>query len=574
VSIAVKAYSNGDHVAVAWCPEDGAAIPDCRGFAVQRSRGGEEAFLHSFVGFNDTDPFPADEPWRWPLQRYMWADYGVKPGDRVKYQVIPVTGPAASLQLAPDGASGWTDELEITSDFTPHVSAYFNKGVVAAQWVSRALDAEAPGASRTSALKDAIAKVGDPLRDALAALLKPAVLGTIADAAGGSLYAALYELNDRELLDGIEKLGDRANVILANGAFDPKGDPDENVEARAELKQTPVHVFDRMVSSGHFAHNKFAVVCDAAGDAQKVLSGSTNWTFTGLCSQANNGLVISDHDVADRFLTQWHRLQQAGNGFPADLIAENSKLQQFTVDGMTVTPWFAPTKGEPDLDYARKLIADAKDAIFFLFFNPGVYQEDPEKETLLQNVLERRSSDIYIRGVVNQEIKGLTDDAPAATPPVTLVNETAKTPLDPDVLVPANVKERFARWEDEVRGASPVMVHSKVVVLDPWGDHPVLMTGSHNLGLKASSKNDDNLVVLEGAAASAVATAYAVNIMGIYQAYHWNSYVAEHAKDANVWHGLQDTASWQDGHLADKPLAELRLWAGLPAPVAVGAPAS
>src|SRR4029079_8301628 len=120
-----------------------------------------------------------------------------------------------------------TDELEVTSDFSPHVSAYFNKGVVAAQWVSRALDTEAPGEKRQAALKDAIQKVDDPLREALGALLKPAVLKTIADAGGGSLYAALYELNDRELLDALEKLGDRANVVLANGAFDD-AKPDEN----------------------------------------------------------------------------------------------------------------------------------------------------------------------------------------------------------------------------------------------------------------------------------------------------------------------------------------------------------
>ena len=189
----------------------------------------------------------------------MWADYGVRPGDRVKYQVIPVVGPAASLQLMSDGASEWTDELVISSDFSPHVSAYFNKGVVAAQWVSRALDAESPGGDRQPALKAAIAKVGDPLRDALGALLKPAVVKTIADGGDGSLYAALYELNDRELMDALEHLGDKANVILANGAFDPQKEPDENKAARDELEKTAVHVSDRMVSSGHFAHNKFAV---------------------------------------------------------------------------------------------------------------------------------------------------------------------------------------------------------------------------------------------------------------------------------------------------------------------------
>lgn len=565
MAIIVKAYQNGDHVAVAWLPKDEAAIPECRGFALKRSRGGEEAYLHSFVGFNDTDPFPTDEPWKWPLQRYLWSDYGVQADDTVKYQVIPVVGPGSSLQLMNDLASDWTDEITITSDFAPHVSAYFNKGVVAAQWVSRELDKEAPGESRRRALTEAIAKVGDPLRDALGAQLKPAVVKAIADAGDGSLYAAMYELSDPELLKSLEQLGARANIILANGAFSATR-PDENKTSRDELRSSAVNVFDRMVSQGHFAHNKFAVSCDGAGQAQTVLTGSTNWTSSGLCTQANNGLVIDDHPVADRFLTQWKRLQQAGNAFPDSLVTENSALEQFTVDGITITPWFAPTSDGQDLDYARKLIAQAKQAIFFLFFNPGIYQEDPEHETLLQDILERRNTDLYIRGVVNQQIKGLTE-APAGTPPVTLVNEADQTPLSSDVLVPANIKEKFAGWEDEALGASPVMVHSKVVVLDPWGDHPVLMTGSHNLGFKASSKNDDNLVVLEGRAASALATAYAVSIIAIFQAYRWNTYVAQHEQDPGAWHGLEDTATWQDGHLKGQSLAELRFWTQVAAPV-------
>jgi hypothetical protein len=32
-----------------------------------------------------------------------------------------------------------------------------------------------------------------------------------------------------------------------------------------------------------------------------------------------------------------------------------------------------------------------------------------------------------------------------------------------------------------------VMIHCKVVVIDPFGKHPVLMTGSHNMGPKASA---------------------------------------------------------------------------------------
>jgi phosphatidylserine/phosphatidylglycerophosphate/cardiolipin synthase-like enzyme len=221
--------------------------------------------------------------------------------------------------------------------------------------------------------------------------------------------------------------------------------------------------------------------------------------MSGLCTQANNGLVIDDPQVAGRFLTEWGALKAAGNGFPHDLVTANSAQQQFTVDDITVTPWFVPTSDEQDMHYARELIAGAKDAVFFLFFNPGTFQTEDERKTLLQNVLERRHDGLHMRGVVNQEIDHLTEN------PVTLVGPDGETPLSSNVLVPANIRKRFGAWEDEARGASQVMVHSKVIVLDPFGEHPVVMTGSHNLGVKASKRNDDNLVVLEGPAASPLA---------------------------------------------------------------------
>jgi phosphatidylserine/phosphatidylglycerophosphate/cardiolipin synthase-like enzyme len=564
IVIQLAVYNNGDHAALAWLPAD-PQIAGCRGFAIQRSRGGEVQYLHGSVGFKEDEALPSDAPWKWPIQRYLWWDYGVAPGDVVKYRVIPVTGTAAELKERDELASEWSHELTITTQLTPHIAAYFNKGVVAAQWVSRALKQEDPEKTPKEGLLEIIKRVGDPLRDALGGLLKPELLAFLNES-DASLYAALYELNDPELIAALKGLGAKANVILANGAFSPK-EPDENKQVREDLNaNSDVHLFDRLVSSGHFAHNKFAVVCNAAGEAQKVLTGSTNWTVSGLCSQANNGLVISDHDVADRFLKQWHALQQAGNGFPKELVEANSQQEQFDVDGIKVTPWFAPTRAQQDLGYARKLIAEAKQAAFFLFFNPGTYKEEPNQETLLQDVLERRGDGLYIRGVVNQEIAKVTEGADPPKHPVTLVGAAGETPLEKAVLVPANIAKKVGSFEPELRGASPVMVHSKVVVLDPFGEHPVLMTGSHNLGVKASSKNDDNLVILEGAAAAPLAIAYAVNIVAIFQEYRWNHYASQHPTDG--WHGLEDDDTWQSGHLQGENLAELRFWTRAPAPPA------
>src|SRR5271166_1746589 len=152
-------------------------------------------------------------------------------------------------------------------------------------------------------------------------------------------------------------------------------------------------------------------------------------------------------------------------------------------------------------------------------------------------------------------------DPTVPTPaPVALYSGGIEPPqrLGHDVLVPANIKAAFGDWEQELLRAGIVNIHSKVIVLDPFGENPVVMTGSHNLGFKASSKNDDNLIIIEGN--GPLAAAYAINIVAIFQTYRWNSYVEAHRKDPSVWHGLVDNDAWQASYLSGAHLAELKFW--------------
>src|SRR5216683_5524643 len=136
MSINLKVYDNGDHACLVWLPSDGNPIPNCRGFAIRRLAQGQESYLHGFVGFSDTDRLDPKNPWKFPVQRFMWWDYSVKPGDSVQYSVVPVVGPNKdALTLDKPNASPLTPVLNITGQLTPHISAFFNKGIVAAQWV-------------------------------------------------------------------------------------------------------------------------------------------------------------------------------------------------------------------------------------------------------------------------------------------------------------------------------------------------------------------------------------------------------------------------------------------------------
>jgi phosphatidylserine/phosphatidylglycerophosphate/cardiolipin synthase-like enzyme len=103
------------------------------------------------------------------------------------------------------------------------------------------------------------------------------------------------------------------------------------------------------------------------------------------------------------------------------------------------------------------------------------------------------------------------------------------------------------------------MVHSKTIVIDAFGPKPVVMTGSHNMGPKASRSNDDNLIIIERD--PLLAQAYAVYIKGIFDQYWWRFRTKQSGKAQ--WNGLVDDDTWQDSYFQGLKLAELKFWLGL-----------
>jgi hypothetical protein len=256
MSIDVKVYNNGDHTCLIWLPADGRPIADCRGFTIRRVvQGSPDVYLHGFTGFSDDDKLDPDKPWKHPVQRFMWWDYGVKPGQVVQYSVVPVTGDKSNLQLATASASPLTAPITITGQMSQNISAYFNKGIVAAQWVSRVLESLGSPPPKMAELIAATEPPKNALRNALSGLLRLQILDMLADVkkSNGEVYAALYELNDPELKTALKALGKKCHLILANGAFSKKNDNDENKAVRAELRSI-VDLHDRLVPEGHFAH--------------------------------------------------------------------------------------------------------------------------------------------------------------------------------------------------------------------------------------------------------------------------------------------------------------------------------
>ena len=554
--ITIHVFAGMDDTVIVWKPSG--PIPGCRGFAIARrtinsdGKPAQPEFIETWVGFTGQVPTSADEhrsSQLWPVQRLIWTDYKPHFGDSVQYRVIPMLGTADHLTPDESQASDWSNVVTLGNTHGEPFRAYFNRGIVSAQWLSHRMGND-PTAKKLGTI---IGTVGDKTRNFLAGDLRMTLLSLLSNAlaTGLDIYAALFELDDPDLIAALKPFGKRAHIILANGAKVP----DANADGRTEIHDAGLDVCNRLFPSGHLGHNKFVVFAKPgttgidSAEPLTTWTGSTNWTKTGLCTQANNGILIDSPELARIYYAQWLALRQdcASSPMQQDVpfVQTNTLFKSTQIGPHRVTALFTPTKKRADLVEARQHIRNAKQGVLFLMFNPGT------EGSLLNEIEALRNKGLFLHGVVNQRPSSKN------APPLTLFDRSTPLKLPAEALVPKAVTEALSFWEKEMSQYNIVKVHSKVIVVDPFGQKPVVMTGSHNLGPKASADNDDNLLIIENA--PRLAETYAVNILSIYDHYKWRN------NEIKGFTGLQDDDQWLSDHLNGPQMKEVDFWFGEPA---------
>ncbi|HEY4594668.1 MAG TPA: phospholipase D-like domain-containing protein [Thermoanaerobaculia bacterium] len=578
MSTKLKVYADEDDTLLFWSiPQP---IPGCRGFAIaRRKRNAQgkktEDFLLNRTGFENekvaVQPEKEDQAavvkpsTEWPFQRFSWTDHDANTGDTVSYRVIPMVRNAAGvLEQVENQASDWSPERTLGASSGSRFKPFFNRGFVMSQFIARYLKEKGLTLKQ---FKETISDQDDKtIRRFLSGDLRLEILRQlqIARDEGTEIFAALFELSDDELVDALVALGDKAHIVLANGSITAaKGEGsanarkrDENKEARAKLiaAGTDVVEIDRFLSPGALGHNKFLVRLGQDGKPATAWTGSTNWASTGLCTQVNNGLLIEDPDVAQVYFDQWHRLRDAKSIFPDDLIDQNSQpkpVGEDTPGTVRSVVWFTRASGGVDLDALTAEVQKAREGILFLMFMPGA-------AGLFSTVAARSAEpNLYVRGVVSELPNGRGDESAVD---VNLIDGASHTPLHLDIIQPEGVQHPFANFAEEVTRkqflsqVGHAIIHSKVVVIDPFSADPVVITGSHNFSTSASNKNDENFIIVKGD--PELAEAYAVNILGAYAHYRWRAFLGKTQKPFN---GLRDDDKWQAPKLAAER-RELRFW--------------
>jgi hypothetical protein len=407
------ALGNNDVAFIAWSYDS--PIADCLGFAVYRQSSSQPAPtpLPAWVGFEgdsnaDWQPRTTEE---WPVQKFSWRDLTASAGATYVYTIVPMVGEPGNLEPAADPSLKLTtNPITLTPERSDHVRAYFNRGILSTQHLVHELPQGPDGGPSSAILLDHIKTVGDSLRASLAGQSIEALSSLLVKAVheGGRCQGAIYELNDPQLIALLDTPA-RVSLVLSNAGGGDNADG-TNTDARARLHADGVDVHDRMLGSGHIGHDKFLVYIGPDGKPQTVLTGSTNWTYTGLCAQSNNAVQIDDEALATTYIDFWDSLKSESFPSPAratqsnTLRSRNDAPRQFTIDGAETTLWFSPNThlhSKPDHDAPEpddmkqvfELIAGAKHGILFLLFQPG-------SPSVLDEILKAQQAnhDLVVRG--------------------------------------------------------------------------------------------------------------------------------------------------------------------------------
>jgi phosphatidylserine/phosphatidylglycerophosphate/cardiolipin synthase-like enzyme len=593
------AFSNNDIALVAWTFDR--HLDSCLGFAIiQIDAAGNETALPALASFAGQPEDPHRTTEQAPVQKFWWKDLFAKRGGTYTYRIVPMGGTPGALKPL-DGVEALTSNSVTLTEDRPPFKAYFNRGIVATQALSKALN-DKPS---VAAMTPHIVNPTDPIRIRLMGQLFEGVTSLLdrADKDGGTINAALYELNDpnglEKRLQAADHKGDPKSrtVILGNEqAVDSnkKTIEDADSENRANLKAAGVNVIDRILGKGSIPHNKFMVL-NQNGAPVAVLSGSTNWTSTGLCTQTNNALVVEAPAVAQRYIEFWNALKADVDAADGD----QKKLQSPTLrsrdhknndvsigtpialaDGVTVEVMCSPNtnhvlasppKETPnDMQRVFDLIEGAKQAVLFLAFDPGNNSIlDAAGRALAKN------PDLFVRGALTSPQRASNfaqalHDGNGPDAGVTVVGEPgkpkkqgAKQPaLQPDFrAVPAGAitkDDAFGAWETELAKFGFAIIHNKIVVIDPFSENCTVVTGSHNLGYRASHNNDENMLIVRGH--RKLAEAYACHVLDIYDHYAWRFLLKQHPDIFGK--PLEPDDKWQERYILgpDEKSPELRFW--------------
>ncbi|MFA5121760.1 phospholipase D-like domain-containing protein [Zavarzinia sp.] len=502
------------------------------GFALKRSDASENQsyWLKGLKVFEEVvpQPRPGDNysTLEHPIQSFLWGDYTAKPGHRYGFVVRPVYGTPRNLRYGED----ITVEVETEREDDGTHAVFFNRGAIASQAFADKFGNKAPENQddpkdpevvwlSRGLLEAALAFIDDTrpdekLRVAAYEFTYPPILNALATArkTRGVDVVVVYEAGQ----ETVKKARVDTEATTANRkAIAAAGLPKAMLKPRTQRHDIP--------------HNKFMVRLSPDRARTAVWTGSTNFTASGFLGQANVGHIVRDPTIAKTYLAYWEKLA-------ADTEWNDLRDWNRTVDpdpaaalpANSVTPVFSPRRTDSMLDWYAGRIREAGQTVMFTApFGidaalAGAFSED--RPFLRYIILEKPP------GKTERAIVARDRDVQIAYG-AALGRKTVKTRIPGWQLDKWFLDEGHYRYEGHV-----FYVHTKILLVDPAGDDPLVFSGSANFSHNSLVNNDENMLLIRGD--TRVADIYMTEYDRIFRHFYFRNMANELAEK-----GKTDTAA-------------------------------
>lgn len=493
--------------------KNGQPPDDFVGFGIQYREPGSSFFLTARNRLNfDGAPNPnGDKSFpslAAPIQKFRWIVFPFNadlPGE-FDFKVTPIFMDADGMlgQGEPQIAS-----LALSTETIPgKLNVTFTRGYVASQaFVDRYAStgdiatllpkkaADGPGFVPTHPLADeALAWMGFEARREILAILDAAIADPTA-----TVSVVAYDLSERLVIEKFEALGARLRIIIDDSGEHEKA---HSGEAQAEARLVASGAQVKRQHMGRLQHNKTIVV---NGAVKRGVYGSTNYTWRGFYVQSNNAIIVTGADAIKPLLQAFEDYWRQ-TGYKD---SQSPNWHDLNVTGIDAKVTFSPhNETEATLqDIAEDVDSAESSVLFSLAFlsqTPGAASEA---------VLRAVDGPLFTYGISDKRT-GVELHKPDGNPaPVYFSRLTGKLPPP---------------FKVEVSAGGGTNMRHKFIVLDFDKPSARVWCGSYNFSYSADCTNGENLLLIKN---RKIATAYMVEALRIFDAYHFRCAMQDAKRD-------------------------------------------
>jgi len=230
-------------------------------------------------------------------------------------------------------------------------------------------------------------------------------------------------------------------------------------------------------------------------------------TLSGICGQANVGHAFFRDDIAKAYLEYWNRLKYDPKSGPTkdgnDAQCPTELIQKPGSPLYSYQPFFSPRRTKSLLDRFKdkdtltgEVLADSCLGDLLMNARPGapVFISLPFGigDEIYKYIKPQRDGNKYL--LLNTKWQGASQGQK---------DNYFDIIKDPRAYVAVGDIEKYddplGRWHEEINSglSSHVLyIHNKMMIIDPFGPEPVVVTGSANFSESSMIKNDENLIVI------------------------------------------------------------------------------